>query len=168
MTVCSVPRDTIPPFSQPEAIPALDDAIRAHEVADRGASGGFAAHESPGALATRALGKIAAEGNPEAIAILARLVADPMATVAPDASWMLLLLGPKARPAVPALVKGLNDPRQVVRAHSVRALGKIGGAEVRAVLPALLAALDDENFAVQHFAAEAVAQYGASAKAAGP
>ncbi len=69
---------------------------------------------------------------------------------------------------MPALVKGLKDPRQVVRAHSVRALGKIGGPEVRAVLPALLAALDDENFVVQHFAAEAVAQYGASAKAAGP
>jgi hypothetical protein len=31
-----------------------------------------------------------------------------------------------------------------------------------------MAALDDENFAVQQFAAEAVAQYGASAKTAGP
>jgi len=151
-----------------EAIPALEEAIRAHAAADRGASRGYAAPDSPGALATRALGEIAAEGSPEAIAILARLVADPKASVAPDASWVLLLLGPKARPALPALVKGLKDPRQVVRANSVQALGKIGGPDVRAVLPALIAALDDENGVVRHFAAEAVAQYGAEAKAAVP
>jgi HEAT repeat protein len=151
-----------------EAIPALEEAIRAHEAADRGASRGYAAPDSAGALATRALGKIAAEGSPEAIAILARLVADPKASVAPDAAWVLILLGPKARPAVPALVKGLKEPRQVVRADSAQALGKIGGPDVRAVLPALLAALDDENGVVRYHAAGAVAQYGAEAKAAVP
>jgi hypothetical protein len=60
-----------------EAIPALEEAIRAHEAADRVASRGYAAPDSPGALATRALGEIAAEESPDAIAILARLVAEP-------------------------------------------------------------------------------------------
>jgi HEAT repeat protein len=138
------------------AIPALEDAIRAHEAADRGASQRFAAPDSAGYLATQAVGLIAAEGNSDAIALLARLVADPRASVAPEASWMLFRLGPKARPAVPALVKGLKDPRQVVRANSAVALGKIGGPEVRAVLPDLKAALEDEDHAVRQFAAAAM------------
>jgi HEAT repeat protein len=81
---------------------------------------------------------------------------------------MLVGLGPKARSAVPSLVTGLKDPRQVVRAHSASALGKIGGPEVRAVLPALMAALNDEDHVVRYHAAVAVAQYGAEAKAAVP
>ncbi len=151
-----------------EAIPILEAEIRAHEAANRGASREFAASDSPGALATQALGLIAAEGNADAIASLARLVADPGASVANDASWMLLRLGPKARPAVPALVKALKDRRQVVRATSAMALGKIGGPDVRAVLPTLIVALNDENQAVEFQIIEAVAQYGAEAKAAVP
>jgi HEAT repeat protein len=146
-----------------EAIPVLDAAIRAHEAAGRGASLGFAASDS-----TLALGSIAAEGNPDAIAILARLVADPGASGALEASWMLVRLGPKARQAVPALVKGLKDPRQAVRAHSAMALGEIGGPEVRAVLPALMAAMEDKDEEVRFHISEAVAQHGAEAKAAVP
>ena len=94
-----------------EAIPVLDAAIGAHEAAVRWASGGAAASDSSGVLATLAIGSIAAEGNADAIAVLARLVADPGASVALQASWMLVGLGPNARTAVPALVKGLKDPR---------------------------------------------------------
>jgi HEAT repeats len=65
-----------------EAIPALDAAIREYEAADHGASRGFAASDSLGALATMAVGWIAADGNPNAIAVLSRLVADPGANVA--------------------------------------------------------------------------------------
>ena len=140
----------------------------AHEAANRGTSREFAASDSPGALATQALGLIAAEGNVDAIAFLARLVADPAASVASDASWMLVRMGPKARPAVPALVQGLKDRRQVVRAMSAMALGKIGGPDVRAVLPTLIASLNDTNQAVEFQIVEAVAQYGAEAKAAVP
>jgi HEAT repeat protein len=151
-----------------EAIPALDAAIREYEAADHGASRGFAASDSLGAQATMAVGWIAADGNPNAIAVLSRLVADPGANVAHFASWMLVQLGPKARSAVPSLVTGLKDPRQAVRASSASALAKIGGPEVRAVLPALMAALDDEDHVVRYHAAVAVAQYGAEAKAAVP
>ena len=83
-------------------------------------------------------------------------------------SWLLFRLGLTARPAVPALVKGLKDPRQVVRAHSAMALGQVRCPEVLAVLPDLMAALDDDNQVVRLFSAGAVAQYGVEAKAALP
>ena len=150
------------------AIPALAGVIRAQEEADGGPPGGFADPDSPGALATAALGRIAAEGNPEALAILAGLIETPRWAVGHQATWALLQLGPKARPAVPALVKALKDPRQVVRSHSAEALREVGAADVRAVIPALMAAMDDENEVVRNHAMRTLSEYGAEAKAAVP
>lgn len=48
------------------------------------------------------------------------------------------------------------------------ALGQIGGPDVRAVLSALMAALEDEDEEVRFNIAQAIAQYGAEAKAAVP
>jgi HEAT repeat protein len=113
--------------SAAEAVPALADIIRAGEEADRRAFRSFAASDSPGALATVALGQIGAEGNPEALAILAGLIETPGSTVGLDAASELARLGPKAKPAVPALVKALKDPREVVRSSAREALASIGG-----------------------------------------
>ena len=94
-----------------EAIPVLDAAIGRTRRPFAGRRGASPPSDSSGVLATLAIGSIAAEGNADAIAVLARLVADPGASVALQASWMLVGLGPNARTAVPALVKGLKDPR---------------------------------------------------------
>lgn len=109
------------------AVPLLAEVIRAGQEADRRASRRFAARDSAEALATEALGKIAAEGQPEALAVLAGLIETPGWTVGPDAASELARLGPKAKPAVPALRKALSDPRQSVRFEARRALDSIGG-----------------------------------------
>jgi HEAT repeat protein len=70
---------------------------------------------------------IGADGNPEALAILAGLIETPGWTVGPRAAWELARLGPKAKPAKPALVKALMDPRQGVRSNAREALARIGG-----------------------------------------
>ena len=113
--------------SAAEAVPVLAGVIRAGEEADRRASRSIAAWGSPGALATTALGQIGAEGNPEALAILAGLIETPGWTVGPQAASELARLGPKAKPAVPALTKALKDPRQGVRSSAHQALAGIGG-----------------------------------------
>jgi HEAT repeat protein len=151
-----------------EAIPVLGDVIRAAERSHQGPSWGPDHEASPGALATAALGKIGSDGNPEALAILAGLIEVPGAPFGPDAALALDRLGPKARPAVPALAKALKDPRQAVRLYASAALGKIGGPEVRAVMPALVAALDDQDLGVRANAAEALAAYGPDAAEAIP
>jgi hypothetical protein len=58
------------------------------------------------------------------------------------------LLGPVARPAMPALVRLLVDKRPVVRKNAAFALGYLQG-EARGALPALLRVLQDENLEVQ-------------------
>jgi HEAT repeat protein len=113
--------------SAAEAVPVLADIIRAGEEADRRASRSFAAWDSPGALATATLGRIGAEGNPEALAILAGLIETPGWTVGPHAASELARLGPKAKPAVPALVKALKDPRPALQSAARQALASIGG-----------------------------------------
>jgi HEAT repeat protein len=151
-----------------EAIPALVEVIRAHEEAYLRDPRRYAEPNLMGALATAAIGRIAAEGNPEAIAILVRLCEEPDATVGPDAARAISFLGLKARPAVPALARALKDPRQSVRFWASEALGKIGGPEVRAVLPDLVAALDDEDRWVRIHAAQAIAAFGGDARGAVP
>jgi HEAT repeat protein len=107
------------------AVPVLADIIRAGEEADRRASRRFAVWGSPGALATAALGQIGAEGNPEALATLAGLIETPGWSVGPHAASELARLGLKAKPAVPALVKALEDPRPAVRSSAREALARI-------------------------------------------
>ena len=65
-----------------------------------------------------------------------------------SACAMLEGLGPVARPAVPALVRALDDPSETVRIHAVGALGEIG-IPATLVIPALLKALHDPARAVR-------------------
>jgi hypothetical protein len=113
--------------SAAEAVPVLADIIRAGQEADRRDSRIFSAWDSPGALATAALGQIGAEGNPEALAVLAGLIETPGWTVGLHAARELARLGPKAKPARPALVKALKDPREGVRSSAREALASLGG-----------------------------------------
>ena len=62
------------------------------------------------------------------------------------AYWACIVLrgmGPKAKAAVPALIKKLNDPRPEIRREAILALGSMGPAALPAV-PQIAAALDDE------------------------
>ncbi len=124
--------------------------------------------DSRSALATGALGRIGSDGNPEVVAILAGLLEARDGSIQFAAALELERLGPKARPAVPALVKALKSPIQGVRFQSSQALGKIGNLDARTIMPALIAALDDEDRHVRTHAAQALAAYGAEAKAAVP
>jgi HEAT repeat protein len=60
------------------------------------------------------------------------------------AATSLRRLGPKAAPAVPALVKALGDPDQGVRANAAICLGFIGH-QAKAAVPALSRLLMDQN-----------------------
>ena len=151
-----------------EAVPALLDVIRAQEQAHRGPSPGDDYANSPGTLATEALGKIGSEGNPEVVTILAGLLEARDGPIQCAAAHALERLGLKAKPAVAALVKALKSPYQGVRFSSSNALGKIGGSDVRAVMPALIAALDDEDRWVRTHAAQALGPFGSAAKEAVP
>ena len=80
-------------------------------------------------------------------------------------------LGPAARPAVPHIIRVLEDPtgcasEGCVRPRAARTLGKIGPAP--GVVPALIRALDDEYGSVRLRAAEALGQLGSSAQEAIP
>jgi HEAT repeat protein len=63
--------------------------------------------------------------------------------------------GAQAQPAVPALIRLLNDPNQQVRGAAIRALGAIGPAASNAV-PALEAKLSDESKLTQEAARAAI------------
>jgi HEAT repeat protein len=58
-----------------------------------------------------------------------------------DAAYRLNQLGPKAQPALPALIKALDDPDKQVWAQAIGAIAKLGPAAHEAI-PVLLGALD--------------------------
>ncbi|MBM4127795.1 MAG: HEAT repeat domain-containing protein [Nitrospira sp.] len=68
-----------------------------------------------------------------------------------DAAAALGSLGPLAKPAVPALIRALDDPDPLVRDRVTRSLGQIGIPE-RAVSAALLRSLKDSDRLVRHTA----------------
>ena len=74
----------------------------AQEQAHRGPSPGDDYANSPGGVATEALGKIGSEGNPEVVAILAGLLEARDGPIQFAAALALERLGSKAKPAVPA------------------------------------------------------------------
>ena len=113
--------------SAADAVPVLAGIIRAGQEADRRASRSLAAWDSPAAWATEALGQIGAEGNSKALAILCGLIETPEWTIGPFAASELARLGPKAKPAKPALEEALKDPREGVRSSAREALASIGG-----------------------------------------
>ena len=93
------------------------------------------------------LWKIRRDGT-ESIPILAQWLGDT--TNSYDFRWraaqVLLDMGPKAQPAVPALTRALKDPENFVRFNVARALGSIGSGAHPAI-PALIEAMDENNLA---------------------
>src|ERR1043165_7301002 len=68
-------------------------------------------------------------------------------------------LGPKAKPAVPALIVALNDNESRVRYAALKALSKCepDHSEGIAAVPALTTLLDDQEKDVRYFAVKALA-----------
>jgi HEAT repeat protein len=74
-------------------------------------------------------------------------------------------LGPRARPALNALVKTLEDPDEFFRRHAAFALGRIG-PDARQTVPALVDLLRDKSEGVRQLAAQALGSIGQEARAA--
>lgn len=79
---------------------------------------------------------------------------------------MLDRLGPHVRPAVPALVRLLEDPDHASVMHAARILGKSG--ESRAAIDALSRMLSSENYHFRAGAAQAIGDIGPPAASAIP
>jgi HEAT repeat protein len=67
-------------------------------------------------------------------------------------------LGPRAQPAVPALIAACDDPESMVRICSIKALGRIGAGASNAIPRLRANAKEGGSFMEQQAAAEAVQQ----------
>jgi HEAT repeat protein len=84
-----------------------------------------------------------------------------------NAAWALEAVKSKAAPAIPALIKSLDDPDPDVRVNAIVALREIHG-EGGIVIPALIRKLNDSNEKVQWVSAIALGRFGPEAKEAVP
>lgn len=106
--------------------------------------------------------------SPEAArALLEVLGSEREADVHATIAEALGRLGPSALPAVPALVRLLDDEHELVRQRAASALGSLG-AESPLVVPALVHALDDRDHDVRAAAIDGLAREGPAAAAAAP
>jgi HEAT repeat protein len=76
------------------------------------------------------------------IPILIAGLKHPAWSVREDVITALGRLGPKAKSAVPALVKVLNDKNEIIRRDAAFALGRIG-PKAKAAVPALIEKIDE-------------------------
>jgi hypothetical protein len=76
------------------------------------------------------------ESTPAVVRQAAELLADPEAGVRSDAAQLLKDIGAEAKPAIPALVKALDDANDDVLCFAAQALGRIG-PEAHAAVPKL-------------------------------
>jgi HEAT repeat protein len=121
----------------------------------------------------------AAEADPEmipqaAVPLIARALADPDRVIRCQAAELLREIGPRARPAVPALEvllaeapQGPDDELDLVRCHAAMALAKITG-QVDAHLPRFVQLLGSANVGAREDAAMALGRMGPRAGAAAP
>jgi chaperonin GroL len=84
-----------------------------------------------------------------------------------EAASTLVLIGPKAKDAVPALIAALKDQHANVRSPAAAALGGIG-PKAKDAVPALIATLQDQDEHVRSAAADALGGIGPDAKDAVP
>src|SRR5579864_2051974 len=78
-------------------------------------------------------------GDPNAIPVLLKLLADPSPMIRYKAAACLGYLGTNGKSAVPALVAALSDPVDKVRVYTATALGNIG-SQAKEAKQALIAA----------------------------
>ncbi len=96
-------------------------------------------------------------------------LSDPDYRVRLSAVDVLETLGERAEPAMPALIKRLDDSNKFIRWASARTLGRLAPRRAEEVVPRLSKLLDDhEDPSVRITAAFALEQYGPAAKGAVP
>jgi HEAT repeat protein len=106
--------------------------------------------------------------DPLELAQLIRDLGSPNARVAERASEKLMVMGPAAEAAVPALVRNLgpgNGARQMVNLSATNALLRIGP---RAALPALVEAVQGDDPGIAYGAIWTLGGFGRAARAARP
>jgi len=141
----------------PAAAPAVPELIKALGDTDR-----FVRW-----AAARTLGKVGTEEAGQAVLPLAGLLHDPDLDVDLAAATALERFGPKARDAVPSLVRALKASDVKKREAAIRTLTSIG-TDARSAIPALVAALADPDVPVRRHAAELLGKFGAAATSALP
>ncbi|MCB9640330.1 MAG: HEAT repeat domain-containing protein [Myxococcales bacterium] len=114
-------------------------------------------------LAVRALGHMS-KRSPKAIPVLGRAVLDSEVDVRQEAAETLGKIGSKSSPAVPQLVKGLQQNRDwwKVRKAIIEALGSIGSGAAEAI-PSLVEMMQDKDDDVRKAALSAIRNIGPSA-----
>ena len=85
-----------------------------------------------------------------------------------DLAMLLSKFGKDAKPAVPNLVKWLDDTSPITRQRSAYALSEIGGADIVSAIPGLLRMLDAEQGFVREKATVALGSIGKEARGAAP
>jgi HEAT repeat protein len=103
------------------------------------------------------------EGKSEAQ--LERMLHDSDPAVQTQGAFGLSLLGPEARPAVPALIEALDSPNALVRQNAALALGSIG-PDARGAVEGLTKLLHDEEWSVRRQAAMSLGKIGPDARSA--
>ena len=109
--------------------------------------------------AFRTLGESAKAAVPKLIEIYEKGISDE------SKAWSarsLGSLGPAAKQAVPALLRGATNSSAMVRSRSLEALGNIH-SDMNHVVPVLIKSLTDTNASVQHSASTALACLGKDA-----
>jgi HEAT repeat protein/Tfp pilus assembly protein PilF len=132
------------------AIPALVEALK---------------HDEPRVRfgATRALGLMKEEAK-ESIPALVDALDDQSSMVRFGPGWALVSIGTDS---VPALIRGVKEPKQRMRYHSILVLSQLG-SKAKDAIPALTAALSDKEISVRSTAAKALGAMGPIAKPAMP
>lgn len=96
---------------------------------------------------------LAKNRDPEAIPVLLALLADENDLIRANAATCLGMLGDRGKPAAPALVAALSDPK--IAGAAAHALGEIGPAAKEA-RPALITMLGERKFIRRFLAAQAL------------
>jgi HEAT repeat protein len=105
-------------------------------------------------------------GGPDALPVLAELLASPNPWSRRVAVEQLTRLGPAARPALPALVRALGDDEMLWSAFM--AIQGIGGAALEEAVPALTESLRSPNYRRRAVAAGCLQDIGPPARPAVP
>lgn len=92
----------------------------------------------------------------DAIPELTKLLDSPDYSVRGKVASALGYFGPAARPAVPGLIRLLDDQRDYVRIGAIEALGKIGGPQAQAAVPRIRELSKTGSYSTRERAREAL------------
>jgi hypothetical protein len=104
----------------------------------------------------------------QGVPAIAAGISDPDPQARSRAIDVLETLGPAAQPALPVLIKALEDPDRFVRWSAARTIGRLAPAESTPAAEALARCLADTDLDVQQAAARALESYGPAAACAVP